>query len=191
MHIFKNIAQIKKILRGKYEEYRWKHVLLVDSYAKQLAREYDLDQNLVELAALLHDIGYTVSEKDHHLTGGPAAEKILQQHGYSPEIIEQIKHCIISHSTKGPKPETILAKIITSADALAHLTVIPVYFHQAAHQGYDVENVTQWAEELIEKQREKVILPQAKKMAEDKYQLAKTILAAVRKNYLEIEKDAE
>lgn len=103
------------------------HIVSVHKYVKQLAEKLGVDLEIVELAALLHDIGSIIhGRENHHLTGAEIAEKKLKELNYPQEKIEKIKHCIIAHrGSENIKPETIEAKIIKDADSLStfdHIT---------------------------------------------------------------------
>ena len=78
----KKLRQVYKICEKKYTRVDYKyHVLLVVKYAKLLAKKYKVDQELAELAALLHDIGRLEMKDDpeHHTIGVPRAERILKK----------------------------------------------------------------------------------------------------------------
>ena len=109
------------------EEFYTLHIVSVHKYAKKLAKKLGADEELVELAALLHDIGSTIEgRKDHHVSGARIAEEKLIELNYPLERIERIKHCILSHrGSQEINPETIEAKIVRDADSLStfdHIT---------------------------------------------------------------------
>ncbi|MDY0104651.1 MAG: HD domain-containing protein [Lentimicrobium sp.] len=70
---------------------------------------------LLRAAALLHDVGITVSFEDHERHSVKIAEDYLPSFGYSAEDIEAIKLMIMS--TRIPQAaNTILEKILCDAD---------------------------------------------------------------------------
>lgn len=177
--------KIRRLVKESFEETDWKyHILPVIKYAKDLAKAYELGEEVVELAALLHDIGRIEMKDDeeHHIIGIPRAKKILREHNYSEEVIKQVLHCIESHRTsKGPKPKTMLAKIITNADAMAHFDALPVFFYWRATQGKSFEEIVRWVDEKIEKDwHKKITLPKAKKMVEKKYKAIRLLLNSLK-----------
>lgn len=98
------------------------HLDSVASNAVELAKKIGADEEVVELAALFHDIGTITNRKeDHHITGAKIAEEKLREFGYPEEKIVMVKHCVYSHraSKKIPK-ETLEAEIVADADAIAH-----------------------------------------------------------------------
>ena len=93
------LEKIRQLVKKEADEDDWKyHIVPVANYAKKLAKLLKVDEEITELAALLHDIGrLKFGGEDHDITGVPEAEKILKQHGYSQEIIDEVKHCVESH----------------------------------------------------------------------------------------------
>jgi uncharacterized protein len=182
------LEEVRKIVKSEFEETDWKcHILPVVKYAKKLASIYKTDKEVTELAALLHDIGRVDIKKDeeHHIVGVPKAEVILKKFNYSESVIKEIKHCILSHRTsKGPKPKTIIAKIVANADAMAHFDALPVFFYWRAKRGYDFNTILEWTKTKLEKDWDKKItLPEAKKLMKNQYKASKLLLDILAKNY--------
>jgi len=173
------INKIRKEIKSIAEESDWKyHIIPVVKYAKKLAKILKSDEKIVELAALLHDIGrLKFGDKDHDITGVPEAEKILKRYKYSQDIIDEIKHCIASHrSSKGVAPKTIIAKIIANADAMAHFDIVPVFFYWKTKK-HSFEEALKWVNDKINRDwQKKLTLPVAKKMMTEKYKAIKLIL---------------
>src|SRR3989344_35189 len=85
------------------------HILHVVKYAKLLAKKIGADEEVVELAALLHDYASVKDYalyKDHHVNGARLAEEVLKKYKY-PKI-EPVKECILTH--RGSKPLQKLTK---------------------------------------------------------------------------------
>jgi len=179
------ITKIKQLVEEKFEENDWKyHMLPVIKYAKKLAKIYRLNEETVELAALLHDIGRIEikDDEEHHIRGIPRAEKILRKHNYSEDIIKEVLHCVESHRTsKGTKPRTMIAKIIANADAMAHFDVLPVFFYWRSNLGESFKEILKWVDTKIEKDwNKKITLPEAKKIVEKKYKAARLLLDSLK-----------
>lgn len=102
------------------------HVEKVVNHARELSKEKDVDKELVEIAAWLHDISTIQGEyKNHHANGAKIAEKFLKTLNYPSEKIEKIKHCILNHrGSKERKVETKEAQILIDADAMTHFDEI-------------------------------------------------------------------
>ena len=87
--------------------------------------ESNVDLDVLLPAALLHDIARVkeiqdeTGEIDHAKLGSEMAEAILDELGYKGDVIEKIKHCIITHRFRSDNfPRTIEAKILFDADKL-------------------------------------------------------------------------
>jgi uncharacterized protein len=181
----KRLIKIRKIVERKFDKEHWQlHMLPMIEDALQLAKIYKVDKNLVELAALMHDIGLTknVDIKNHQLVGIPMAVKILKEFKYDSETIKEISHCIESHrSSKGPKPKTLLAKIIANADATSHFDAFLSLFYFRAKK-HNFEETVEWVKEKIERNwQKKLTLPVAKKLVRKKYLAIKIILENINK----------
>lgn len=108
----------------------WFHVQRVRTNAETLVSEYPTaDTTVVQLAALLHDIGRAKEEagdiEDHAEWGAKESKKLLQENGASIKTSEAVAHCVRSHrySTE-VVPETIEAKIVSDADNLDALGAV-------------------------------------------------------------------
>jgi len=154
------------------------HILPVVKYAELLAKRLKADKEIVELAALLHDIGVIKGDrKNHHISGMKEAEKILKKFNYPKEQNEQIKHCIYAHrASKSIERKTLEAKCIASADAMAHFDEIPQLFESAFIRfKLNPDEGKQWILKKLKRDWKKLI-PEARKLVKDKYKAIKLIL---------------
>ncbi len=96
------------------------HALRVREWGKLLAEELGADATVIELAALLHDIGRSGAvEKTHAESSAGLSVNILQKAGYSDDLIVRVRAAIVSHSLEaGHEPNTLEAKILYDADKL-------------------------------------------------------------------------
>lgn len=94
------------------------HTIDVLSTLSQICKAEDVtgeDLILLKSAALLHDIGFTVSSADHERTGCDIANNILPEYNYSTEQITTI--CGMIMATRIPQsPKNRLEEIICDAD---------------------------------------------------------------------------
>ena len=179
------IEEIKQIIEKEYADldyfdYRH-HLLPVVEYAEKLAEICDANKEVVELSAWFHDIGrIKFGSRNHELTGAAEAEKILKQFGYSDEIIEQVKHCILSHRGSGSiQPQTMEAKVVATADALAHFDMfLPLLTAIGKmEKGKDARIIYGWLYEKMERDwNKKILIPEAMEIAEGKYRAIKLLL---------------
>lgn len=169
---------VKKESRNEESDF-YCHISVVVKNAKSLAKKYKVkDLEIIEIAAWLHDIGrlpyiekgYKKKEDEHHLLGAVKAEKILKKFGYPAEKISKVKGMILSHrSIEEPRPKTIEEKIISNADAMAVFDVLPIFFYWRAKR-YSFEDIIDWLEAKYERSyKNKITLPEAKRMVKDKY----------------------
>jgi len=135
MGIIKEISELVKeecakasnSYRHKSSWNSWKHINHVVKFAKLFAKNTKADEEIVELAAWLHDWGVIHGfNEGHHIRGSMAAEEILERFSYPARRIVQIKYCVFVHrSSQGIKPETIEAECVANADAVSHFLEIP------------------------------------------------------------------
>ncbi|MGB5667745.1 MAG: HD domain-containing protein [Maribacter sp.] len=70
---------------------------------------------LLRLAALMHDIGFTISNKDHEETSKDMAVDLMKAHGFPKKDIDIVKGLILA--TRIPQfPKNELEKIICDCD---------------------------------------------------------------------------
>src|SRR5690606_15761469 len=74
---------------------------------------------IVTAASWFHDIGYLFDCKQHEAKGVDIATRFLEEHKVDPEVIVQIKGCILA-TMMPQRPEGLLQQIVCDAD-LFHL----------------------------------------------------------------------
>jgi len=138
------LQQIIQVAQGFYARkdraHDLEHALRVREWGKKLAHEEGADTTVIELAAILHDIGRSGAvEKTHAESSAGLAVNILHKNGYSEEVIRQVKEAIISHSREaGHEPKTLEAKVLYDADKLDFVGAIGLgrLFTWAGVQGW-------------------------------------------------------
>lgn len=177
-----NIEKIKEIVKKRCpkDQVNWEydgHILLVAKYSKLLAKKLKANGEIVEIAALLHDITKWRNSKNHHITGAKEAEKILKKLEYSRDKIEKIKHCIYSHrGSQNIKRETKEAVCVASADAMAHFESIPsLYYIAFIIKGKDFFEGEKWVRNKLKRDWDRLI-PEAKEIIKNKYNASKEII---------------
>jgi len=126
-----DIKEIKKfyIGYGGLGGHGFDHVERVLKMAKLICGKESGDMEVVEAAALLHDIARALENDknnlDHGEEGAKMAEKYLNKISFPKLKIKNVVHCIAVHRfSRGKKAETKEAKIIQDADRLDALGAI-------------------------------------------------------------------
>ena len=107
------------------------HFLKVYSFAKTIGESENLlpdDQELLEISAIVHDIGIKVSEEKYNssagkyqeLEGPHEAEKLLAALGYEKTFIDKVCYLVGHHHTYG-NIDTLPYRILVEADFLVNL----------------------------------------------------------------------
>ncbi|MBC7092365.1 MAG: HD domain-containing protein, partial [Nitrososphaeria archaeon] len=122
------INEIKNIVSKYYENnffsgHEYSHSLRVYNLCRILAEGEEVDEFVLEAAALLHDLGREWERRDpsidHAEKSVELAQEILNKIGFPKEKISQVLYAIKVHRfSKGVKPETIEAKILQDADRI-------------------------------------------------------------------------
>lgn len=125
--------EAKKYFVGASGCHDWTHIERVKNLALHIGKEEKADLFVVEIAALLHDIGRKEEiEKRglvcHAAYGAKMAEKILQKYGLQENVIANIAHSISAHRYKneGDIPKTTEAKVLFDADKLDSLGAVGI-----------------------------------------------------------------
>lgn len=110
----------------------WTHVERVVKLAIKIGKKEKADLDILEVAALLHDIGRIEEIKSkgkfcHAEEGAKLAKNILKKYNLDEEIVNNILHCIISHRYRNNHiPNTIEAKVLYDADKLDSIGAVGI-----------------------------------------------------------------
>lgn len=101
------------------------HIMRVYNLSLSIAKDMDVDLDVLQAAALLHDIGRVKEDTDpsgqtdHALVSAEMASPILKSLGFQEDKIKQVQDCIVSHRYRtGNKPKTKEAEILFDSDKL-------------------------------------------------------------------------
>ena len=161
-----------KFTKEEYNLYN-EHVQYVYKYAVMIAKEKNVDLEIVELSALLHDISMTDSSLDrslHNEYSMKIAEKLLLKFDYPKDKIEIIKLCILNHSSKRKEYRTtVYEQILVDADAMAHFDCVESIYSLAHNvMGLNEKESINFVKEKLTKDYEE-ISDGVKKYVSDKY----------------------
>ena len=129
MSILESIKEEVMILNKEYmstseDSYNFweEHIKYVVQESLELAKTYGTDIEIVELAALLHDIALmskTGTRLEHHVNGANIARNLLTKYGYQEEKLNKVAKCILNH--RSSKNSTSIEELcVADADILAH-----------------------------------------------------------------------
>lgn len=132
----KEISQIesaaKKFFINIHGCHDWSHVERVRKLALKIGRIEGADLPVVEIAALLHDIGRREEDASkglicHAEKSVEKSRKLLAKYKFTKKDIENILHSILSHRFRNNhEPQTIEAKVLFDADKLDSIGAIGI-----------------------------------------------------------------
>ena len=101
----------------------WKnHVRLVRQFTLRLAEVEGVNPQIVEVAALLHDIGMYQGREDHHIKSYQLSKQFLETVDLPETTKELILECVFKHRTRFSGDDNrIEVKVVQSADVLGAL----------------------------------------------------------------------
>jgi uncharacterized protein len=124
--------EAQAFFRGARGSHDWDHTERVLRLSLRIGRKEKADPGILELAALLHDIGREEEDRSHgricHGRSGAAqARGILTRHGCDPSTIRAVVHCIRAHRfRRGAKPRTLEARVLFDADKLDSIGAVGI-----------------------------------------------------------------
>ena len=123
-------ARFEEHTKGTKDEYNIfrEHVQYVYKYVVMLSEGKNVDREVLELAALLHDISmtdWTLDRSRHNEFGAEIAEQLLRENDYPEDKTLLVKKCILNHSKRRQEYRTTEEEqILVDADGLSHFDVI-------------------------------------------------------------------
>ncbi|MFH1063492.1 MAG: HD domain-containing protein [Candidatus Woesearchaeota archaeon] len=117
-------VDVRNALESSSGSHDWDHTKRVHKLCLHIGEKEGADMEVLELAAVLHDIGRPEQDASggkicHAKRGAEIARNILEKHGLAKDKIEKIEHCIGSHRfRKDTIPQSREAKILFDADKL-------------------------------------------------------------------------
>ncbi|WP_047550645.1 Pycsar system effector family protein [Psychroserpens sp. Hel_I_66] len=110
---------LNKDLDNVFLYHNHKHTERVLKSTREIIENTDLtndEAEILEIAALLHDTGYTQGAEDHEEKSVKIGTEFLSKHNADKKLIDEVNHCIMETKFK-EVPQTKLGKIIRDADA--------------------------------------------------------------------------
>jgi uncharacterized protein len=133
--------QIKARFLAESTGHDWHHISRVWKMARQIAEQEGANQEVVQLAALVHDIADWKFHQGDETVGPREAERLLAAEGAPRAVIEQVVEIVASISFKGAgvasAMKTLEGKCVQDADRLDALGAIGIArcFAYGGHAG--------------------------------------------------------
>ena len=127
-------ARFEEQTKGTKDEYNIyrEHIQYVYKYVVMLSKDKNVDREVLELAALLHDISMTDMALDrsrHNEFGAEIAEQLLRENNYPEDKTQLVKRCILNHSKRRQQyRSTEEEQILVDADGLSHFDVVKTLY---------------------------------------------------------------
>ncbi|MBM4401895.1 MAG: HD domain-containing protein [Candidatus Cloacimonetes bacterium] len=140
----KKIEEYAKSMRWTPKDFYWKHAFQVREFALMIQKRVGGDKDIVEVSALLHDIGKAeLLAPGHEENSAKLAKEFLKKVNFDENKINQIVECI-----KYVNFELIEARILRSADSMGLIM-------DERGQNWYFENILKNSNERILKELEK------------------------------------
>lgn len=144
------------------------HTGRVTRTAVWIAQREGADIQVVRKAAELHDIAR--GQPNHAVEGALMAREILR--GYENGFVEQVAHCIESHSfTSGIEPSTPEARALSDADKLDAMGAIGVAraFLYSGEEGRTIEDTLKHFENKLLHLKSRMKTVTGRELAEERH----------------------
>ena len=124
-NVIKQISEkVKSMFLKAKGSHDWEHTQRVYNLCMHIGEKEKADIEILQLAAILHDIGRDHQDKSngkicHAEKGAVLAKELLKKYDVEKKKIAQVVHCIESHRFRSDKiPSSKEAKILFDADKL-------------------------------------------------------------------------
>ncbi len=186
-------GEVRRRLEASRGSHDWEHTERVLRLCRHLGQAEGADLFILELAALLHDIGREDQDRSrgavcHAEQGAVLAREILAGHGLDEELIGRVIHCIESHRFRGRKsPGTLEARVLFDADKLDSIGAVGIgraflfageVGARLHHKNVDVEKTCSYSREdtayrefkvKLVKVKERMLTTEGRRMAEERH----------------------
>jgi len=146
---------VKKKLPGDYLV-GYPHIERVRQNALMLQKKFGGDKEIIEVAALLHDIGRIKDSAQHGKYGVEISEEFLKKIGYPDEKRKKVVRVVAVHGREdwdtAGRPETLEEKIVYDADKMDLVCVIWLFkvFLLCKNAGQDFRDAMKHARKTLD-----------------------------------------
>ena len=139
--------------KDEYNIYR-EHIQYVYKYVVMLSEDKNVDGEVLELAALLHDVSMTDMALDrsrHNELSADIAEQLLRKNHYPEDKTQFVKKCILNHSKRRQEyRNTVEEQILVDADGLSHFEAVnQIYSLARAVMGLSEEDSVRFVQDKL------------------------------------------
>ena len=119
-------------MKNNRASHGYDHIRRVEYLCRRLGRELGADMEVLELAALLHDIGRADQDRSaggscHARSGAETASVLLRGFGASAALVGKVADCIRQHRFRSTTPpESLEARILWDADKIDSLGAVGI-----------------------------------------------------------------
>lgn len=125
-------AEAASFFRGARGSHDWDHTERVLALSLKIGRKEKADLRVLELAALLHDIGRAEEDRArgricHARVGAVRARALLERLGCDRPTVSAVVACIRTHRfRRGGAPRTLEARVLFDADKLDSIGAVGI-----------------------------------------------------------------
>jgi len=176
-------------LRGAHV---FEHVDRVRKLCLAVGRQEGADLDVLEAAALLHDIGRpqeTVSGVSHAAVGADMAAKFLGTIAFPSEKIPQVATAVRTHRfSENLTPESLEGQILSDADKLDAMGAVGLArtIEESLARGRGFEEMLEHVSHKLLNLRDRMYTPTAKQLAGPRHDLLLRFMRQVAQEYLTI-----
>ena len=174
-----NFEEQTRGTKDEYNIYR-EHIQYVYKYVCLLSKGKNVDYEVLELSALLHDIAMTdraLDRSKHNEYGSVIAEQLLRENNYPEDKIQFVKKCILNHRGSRLVDKTSPEEIcIADSDAMAHFYSIPSLLSMVyKEKGLSIDDGSKFVMDKLDRSYNKMS-DKGKVLVKVQYESAKNIL---------------
>ncbi len=189
-----DMDKIRELAKKELEKndlvHGWEHTRRVCELSKKLGKEENADLEVLEFAALLHDVGIHESRKKHGEKSADIARDILKNYDRKEKVIDCIRSHRFGNSSKSKSIETKVLQDADMLDAIGAIGIIRAAYFSGLNERsvYDSsgdiseeydnrsETMIDHFHEKLLKIKERLNTSTAKKLAEDRHEFMKNFL---------------